>query len=83
MSHGEPGNGKLAKTKDSDPELSDRKHAVAELPDGNDPLAGTGIRLTRYLKQTWSSGSPNSVTGDLYSKPKPSHFVFAGNGAPQ
>ena len=33
------------------------------------PLATTGTRLGRYLKETWTSGHPNKVVSDLYSKP--------------
>src|ERR1035441_10769897 len=47
------------------------------------PLAGTGTRLGRYLKEMCSTGSPRNVVWDLYSKPQPSHLAFAGNGAPQ
>src|SRR5664279_1377360 len=47
------------------------------------PLAGTGTRLGRYLKEMWSTGSPWKVVWDLYSKPQPSHWSFAGYGAPQ
>src|SRR5512133_1654199 len=47
------------------------------------PLATTGRRLGRYLKEMCSSGSPQRRIGDLYSYPQPSQCSFAGQGAPQ
>jgi len=46
------------------------------------PLAGIGRLLGLYLNDMWTKGSPKNVAVDLYSKPHPSHFALAGNGAP-
>src|SRR5262249_60552564 len=55
----------------------------ANWPMAMTPLAGTGTRFGRYLKEMWSKGRPRTVALDLYSNPQPCHFSFAGVGAPQ
>lgn len=76
------GDGKLADADQADAELRDRHQSAGELTNRNDTRAGTGTRLGRYLKETWSKGRPRNVVWDLYSNPYPSHLSFAGKGAP-
>src|SRR6185295_1144062 len=54
----------------------------ANCPMAMTPRATTGLRLGRYLNETWTSGKPATVSFDLYSYPQPSHVSRAGYGAP-
>ena len=52
-------------------------------PIGMTPIAGIGVRLGLYLKETCSNGKPIILVLDLYSNPQPDQSCTAGLGAPQ
>jgi hypothetical protein len=55
----------------------------ANWPTAMMPLATTGLRFARYLKDTWISGNPKRLALLLYSNPQPFACRVVGQEIPQ